>query len=88
MIIKCSWHIWAYLYTLLVMHANPPEPNPCQYFTDLLWVHSSNGLVPALQALQALDGYEQIEQRRRSKYDKKIYGGAHVGAMDTGVDAK
>eukprot|EP00891_Asterochloris_glomerata_P003915 jgi/Astpho2/3915/e_gw1.00063.151.1_t len=40
------------------------------------------------EALQAVDGYEQVEQRRRSKYDKKIYSGAHVGAMDTGVDAK
>ena len=49
---------------------------------------SGPSLAPALQALQAIDGYADIEQRRRSKYDKKIYGGAHVGAMDTGVDAK
>ena len=46
-----------------------------------------SSLAPALQALQEIDGYEHIEQRRRSKYDKKIHGGAHVGAMDTGVDA-
>ena len=49
---------------------------------------SGPSLAAALQALQAVDGYEQVEQRRRSKYDKKIYSGAHVGAMDTGVDAK
>ena len=38
-----------------------------------------------IEELQATDGYELLEARRRKKHDKQIGTGALVGSMDEGI---
>ena len=59
-----------------------------------LWLHPSQGpsrplsSVWCVQMLEATEGYQLLEQRRRSKFDKQIANGVLLskGGMDEGVD--